>query len=493
MFTDKLLRRTVWPTLLVAFILLTVCITTAVWLFREQVRSAEILREDIESRRIAYELESTIDNLSLLLSSGTTKVDEVNDSINDLLSQAHDCSNKPEECRLMQRVRECFLKYHHYWEDAGRDGPMTEQEILAAVVMLEGEVLPVCHDLRDFEANQIEKSDKFHRQRVAWLARGLIAVGCIGSLVGVCLGYVVSRELRQSIYQLSVRIRDAADQLGETLPAVTLVKDGDFDRLDAQIQRLMREVENVVRQLQQREREVLRADQLCAVGQLAAGAAHELRNPLTAIKMLVQTSREEACQRGLPTEDLRVIEGEVRRMERCLHTFLDFARLPNPERRLFDLAGLVERTFSLVEGRARRQEVRLDFTPPLEPILLEADPEQVQQVLVNLLLNSLDAMPQGGSIDVECHADDEEMRLYVRDTGPGLAPEILPRLFEPFASTKETGLGMGLVVSRRIAQAHDGQLRAVNPVGGGAEFELRLPLVQRAEPVDGSVKAGVSR
>jgi signal transduction histidine kinase len=318
------------------------------------------------------------------------------------------------------------------------------------------------------------------------MAWGLAGVGGVGALAGVFLGYGVARGLRHSIYQFSVRIRDAADRLGQELPTVTLVQDGDFPQLHRQMEKLVKDIEKVVQQLQQREREVLRAEQMGAVGQLAAGAAHELRNPLTAIKMLVQTILEEAAERGLPAEDLGIIEGEVRRMERCLHTFLDFARPPRPERRPFALASVVEKAFPLLEGRARHQRVALHFAPPASPVVVEADPEQIQQVLVNLVLNALDAMPGGGKLDVElCPPAEGHVKLRVRDTGPGIPPPLMPRLFEPFVSSKETGLGLGLVVSRRIAEAHGGSLGAANRPEGGACFELRLPVARAVASVAG--------
>jgi len=210
------------------------------------------------------------------------------------------------------------------------------------------------------------------------------------------------------------------------LPTVILTEGGDLHHVNEQMQGVVREIERVVEQLQQREREVLRADQMVAVGQMAAGVAHELRNPLTSIKMLVQANREEAEAHGPPAEDLQMIEQEIRRMERCLQTFLDFARPPKPERRPVSLAMLVDRTFALVEGRARKQHVTLHCTHPTTPVIVEADADQMQQVLVNLALNALDAMPRGGSLDVSLGAPVHgQIELRVRDTV--LVRALLPR------------------------------------------------------------------
>ncbi len=226
-----------------------------------------------------------------------------------------------------------------------------------------------------------------------------------------------------------------------------------------------------------RERQLVRAEQMAAIGQVAAGVAHELRNPLTSIKGLVQVNLREADARGLPAEDLRVIEHEVRRMERTLRTFLDFARPPRPDRHRLDPAEVVDRVVALVGGRARKQGVTLRVLRPAAPAPVDGDQDQLQQLVLNLVLNALDALPHGGAVDVELRPPrDGWVELLVRDTGPGVAPHILPKVFETFVSSKETGIGLGLPVSRRIAEDHGGSLTAYNLPAGGACFALRLPV-----------------
>jgi signal transduction histidine kinase len=223
------------------------------------------------------------------------------------------------------------------------------------------------------------------------------------------------------------------------------------------------------------DQKMRRAEQMMAIGQVAAGVAHELRNPLTSIKGLVQVNLREAKRQGLPADDLAVIEHEIRRMERTLQTFLDFARPPQPNRQALLLEEIVFRVFALVSGRARKQSVALEHQ--LQPgVWVLADADQIQQLLLNLVLNALDALPGGGTIAVEVSQDDDQhVELSVRDTGPGIAPHILPKVFETFVSSKETGVGLGLPVSQRIAVDHGGTLSAYNSPGGGACFVLRLP------------------
>ena len=226
----------------------------------------------------------------------------------------------------------------------------------------------------------------------------------------------------------------------------------------------------------QRERYLQRAEQMMALGQVAAGVAHELRNPLTAVKGLIQVNLRGHAVGTLPAEDLSVIEHEIRRMERTLQNFLDFARPPQPDRRPLNLTDAVGRVFAVVSGRAKKQQVELRLLQPDVPVEMEADQDQIQQLLLNLVLNALDAMPDGGAVEVDLRPPvDGFVELYVRDTGPGIAPHVLPKIFETFVSSKETGVGLGLPVSRRIAEDHGGNFSVYNLPGGGACFIVRLP------------------
>ena len=234
--------------------------------------------------------------------------------------------------------------------------------------------------------------------------------------------------------------------------------------------------------------EALRAEQLAAVGQMAAGIAHELRNPLMAMKILVQAAAE-ASPPNLADRDLLVLEEEITRLERSAETFLDFARPPEIERRTFDLRQLVGQVLDLVLPRAGREGVRISCeSPEDQAITIRADMGQVRQVLLNLFLNALDAVPEGGSISVEIETAEDAtdggpgwVTVRVRDTGRGLPSELGSKIFEPFVSTKPTGIGLGLSICKRIVESHGGQIEAVNRPEGGAEFTIRLPAISRAE------------
>jgi len=224
-----------------------------------------------------------------------------------------------------------------------------------------------------------------------------------------------------------------------------------------------------------REKEALRAQQMATLAQLATGVAHEIRNPLTSIKLLIQANRAKLESSGLPGEDLELVEQEIRRMERSVNSLLDFARPENPERVTTSLQSIIERTQTLVEGRAAKQNVTITIEAPEQAVLVFADPEQIQQLLLNLVLNALDAMPEGGILFLNIEDTDTEAILTCRDTGPGIREDVMKHLFRPFVTTKKSGIGLGLGICQRIAESHGGSLNAANHPEGGACFELRLP------------------
>jgi two-component system sensor histidine kinase HydH len=479
---NRVFVRVAGPTIFVSLVLLVSCTAVAVYLHGQQRVTADLFGENVRSREVAHDLEVNFKDLLLVLEAQTPRtaanpaVIALHEQIRASLDEARRWADKQPEQSLVEAIATAFGQHEQLWRSAAESTKGLDAETFRALVQkIRGDALPKAIQIGEFNEDQINQSEAAHQRAVRQMSWGLAAVGVFGSIAGIVLGYGVSYSFRRSIHRLNIRVRDAADKLGRELPAVTLSDEGDLHSLHEQMQGVTHEIEQMVQRLQQREREVLRAEQMAAVGQLAAGVAHELRNPLTSIKMLVQKGRKQAGAAGLSADHLQIIEHEIHRMERCLQTFLDFARPPKPERRPTDLATLVERTSSLLEGRARHQRVRILFNRPPQPVTAEVDADQVQQLLVNLSLNALDAMSSGGCLTFEITELPGKVELRTIDTGPGISDEMLCHLFSPFVSNKETGLGLGLVVSRRIAEEHGGSLTAYNRPEGGACFTLIVP------------------
>jgi signal transduction histidine kinase len=448
-------------------------------LFLNQVHRnvSVVLNENVRSTEAAEDLEAAIRDLVRLLHArgdnpnNLTEVADQNQKAAEQLARAEDLANLEGEKRLVPQISAGLQRYFAAWN---------KQDYDAALKELEQKVLPDCVALRKFNLDQIVKSEEKNQAIINPLLWGIVGVGVGGSLGGLVLGYTMARRLRRSIGQLSVSIRDAAGRLNRELGSVTLKEEGDLPALHRQMEQLHAEISRTIEQLQQREHEVLRAEQLAAVGQIAAGVAHELRNPLTAIKMLVQTGLEGLPPTGLAAEDLAVIEQSIRRMEQYIQIFLDFARPPRSERRRADLVEVVRRAAALVEGKARRQKVTVTLDVPDHVVPAAFDPQQIQQVLMNLLLNALDAQPRGGLIDVEVEPADGVATIRVRDHGPGIPAEIRSRLFEPFVTSKPDGVGLGLSISKQFVEAHGGKIRVENAANSGTVVTFTLPAEEEA-------------
>ena len=271
-------------------------------------------------------------------------------------------------------------------------------------------------------------------------------------------------------------MQDVAQRLDRDVATVSVVADGDIQNLDRQLQYIIRRVEEAAESFRQQQRELYRAEQLAAVGQLAAGVAHEIRNPLTGVKLLVEAALRAKNSKPLTTDDLRVIHREIGRLEQTVQGLLELARTPHPQPVLCDLREVVRQATELVRVRADQQHVAIALRLGEEPVLASVDRGQLHKVLVNLFLNALDSMPLGGNLTVSLEAPPgKAVSLTVTDTGAGILPEILPRLFTPFTTTKATGTGLGLSISRRIVEEHGGRISASNRPEGGACFAISLP------------------
>jgi two-component system, NtrC family, sensor histidine kinase HydH len=509
--TRRLSLKLLAPTVLVSLLLVGTCVAGVLYLNWLHVTSSRIHTENVESTQAAAQLETTVSELLVLLRSNRQDPDALAEHLPGhlgrlrvLLDDCEHLANLQREQQLVKEIDNGLTDYLTHWQQRGRSlaalaarmiGLLASEsspqplvtisaltvgrtvEDAALATLLDDKVLTPCRELRLYNLSQVGSSDRANADLVNRLTWMLLAVGVGAPLGGLVLGYAVARSLYQSMCQLSVHIRDAAGRLSGEVKPVTLETPDDLQDLSRQMQDVLKEIERVVEQLQQRDREVQRADQLAAVGQVAAGVAHELRNPLTSVKMLVQNALEEQQVSGLPREDLAIIEQEVRRMESCIQTFIDFARPPKTERRRTDLLAVVRRALALIDGRAQRQKVVIKTDLPPGPVDVLIDAEQIHQVLLNLLLNALDVLPQGGQVELYVRPElgGTGVTVRLRDNGPGIAPEMQQRLFEPFVSSKETGLGLGLSICRRLLEAHGGAIHGCNAASGGAVFTFTLP------------------
>lgn len=229
------------------------------------------------------------------------------------------------------------------------------------------------------------------------------------------------------------------------------------------------------REITRLRRQVAEAAHLAAVGRLAGSVAHEVRNPLSALRGLVQFLAKGAEPGSRQSEMAGLAVSEVDRLERVVSGLLEYTR-PRPPRLLpLDLAESIQGTLSLVGDDPRAQGVEIGLALPPDLPLVQADPDQVRQVLLNLLINALEALNGRGRLDITIRVEKRSIWVEVADDGPGLPPGQAEQVFDPFFSTRERGSGLGLAIARRIVEAHGGRIQAANREGGGALFSFSLP------------------
>ena len=252
---------------------------------------------------------------------------------------------------------------------------------------------------------------------------------------------------------------------------------------------------HVIRDITQRRRveEALqRAEQLKMVGELAAGLAHEIKNPLAGIKGSIQVLVETA---SIAEEDrsliLKAID-EIKRIDILLKSLLNFAKPPKLHLMATDVNDLLDKAValslkhpSLSPGGSKTINVLKDFDPDLQEIM--ADPMQLQQVFLNLMFNAIEAMPKGGALAVKTFLDDSDnvLRIAISDTGKGMEPQMLDQIFQPFFTTKRKGSGLGLSICQRLVDQHEGTLSVESAPGKGTVFTILLPVRKAAEKQKG--------
>lgn len=389
----------------------------------------------------------------------------------------------PDDAQLAETIEQDYARYRRR---LGLDrlppptGPMGEVARWSDDHHMAELLLP-CRELADQQRDRMNAGLARTETQTAWAGRVLVGLGLAGVLAGLLSGYATARGVTRRVAQLSVRVQAVQAQLNQDVGAMTVEGPPHFGELDIQLDQVVNRVRDVCRRLQEQERDLLRAEQLAAVGHLAAGVAHEIRNPLTGIKLLLQAAVRAQNPTALTPDRLQLLLQETARIERTVQGLMDFARTPPSDRRCHDLRDLVAEAGRIVRGRADAKSVVLRVGTAETPLFSMVDRDQFLSLLTNLLFNAIDAAPPGGAVDVETGAaPNDRVAVQVMDTGPGIDPSVADRLFTPFATTKPTGTGLGLTLARRVAVDHGGTLTGRNRPGGGACFTLTLPAMEGA-------------
>jgi two-component system sensor histidine kinase HydH len=463
------------------------CLASTWYINRLQSDMAQAVRHDVARMEAAEDLQILLRQLRLHLlveKAGPTKKrqEEVEIDRRKLLTALAIVQSESESEDDVQLFATIDKGYRDYEAGLAVDASPISTKDLSAEDLIKwsdahhiSDLLIPCRVLAERQLERMHQSLERSETQTTWAGRVLLGLGLAGALGGVLTGYATARGLTSRAARLSVRVQAVQAQLDQEVGEMTV--DGpSIEDLDIQLDRVIGRVKEVCQRLQDQERGLLRAEQLAAVGHLAAGLAHEIRNPLTGMKFLVEAALRPTNPSLLEVEDLRLIRQEIIRIERTIQGLLDYARTPPPNRRRHDFRVLLAEASGIVRGRAEAKQVDLHVDVPSEPLSGNVDRDQVLSLLTNLLINAVEAAPPGSRVEmVATAAAKGTVRIDVNDSGPGIDPTIADRLFTPFTTTKPTGTGLGLTIARRVAQDHGGTLAATNRPEGGARFSVTFP------------------
>jgi signal transduction histidine kinase len=480
-------------TLVVVVLLLTVlCGLGALFTAREMERlMGTMVSRNLPSLQAASELRNALQRqrglvAAYMLDDGrlawVNDLDLIKPSLERSLVEAKRAARTDEERRILGTLDQVYRSYDQERDKAialYHDGRRAEARdlLLGDVSRLSDEAYDLCRQLVD--ANGRYMNDSLHQghQRVRSLALSL-AVGIgLALLLSATLILVVFRSLLLPVRRLAKDARAHTDH-----PTAERKEPfaNELHELEYYSRTLMSDMTRTRTDLAESERLLLGAEKLAAVGKFAACAAHEIRSPLTSIRMWLYHLKQPGTSREEVQSSCRVLEEEVGRLEELATSFLQFSRPPSLHLAPEDVNTVIDGTLELVRERLHDKRLRLRRIngTVLPPIM--ADAHQLRQVLLNLIANAADASPEGGEVRIVESSGPgpdgrNEVLLRIEDDGPGVSETVRKRLFEPFVTTKPNGTGLGLAVSSSIMQNHGGRLALESEDRPGATFAVHIP------------------
>ncbi|MBF0452487.1 MAG: histidine kinase [Candidatus Magnetomorum sp.] len=333
-------------------------------------------------------------------------------------------------------------------------------------------ILDRCEVYKANQSNKVEEARNTIRNRLKGLrfsyvmiSMSVIALLCIMTFI---LTHQILRPIRV-LTQKAERDRNAFTGKENELKALSLSVDW-----------LIKDIDHKDNELEKNRENMNQAEKLAVVGKLAAGTAHSIRNPLTSVKM-----RLFSLNRSLPLtpsqqDDFNVISDEIRHIDSVVTNFLEFSRPPKLNIQPVNIHELAENTANLLKYRFNSYHVDFKMTVSQTLPDIDADPDQLQEIFVNIIVNACEAMPGGGLIIFKAEAENDQIFpcvvINIIDNGPGIPEHIQDKIFQPFFTTKKEGTGLGLSIVARIVSEHGGTIDLLSEEGSGSIFSIKLPV-----------------
>ena len=270
---------------------------------------------------------------------------------------------------------------------------------------------------------------------------------------------------------------------GEDPPSLSVTGQDEIGILRRSYYRLLQRIREDEEERERSQRSLLLTEKMVAIGKLTAGMAHEINNPLGGLLNCIYHFKKGVQSIDKRLEYLDLMEDGIKRIQRVVTNLLEYARNPNLERSATDFGSLIEKTLSLLDYQIRKGRIAIEKEIPENLPSVEMDRDQMGQVLVNIFLNALQAMQEGGTLKVKAEVVGEQIRMAISDTGKGIPEDILPKVFDPFFTTKgeEKGTGLGLWLSQGTVERHGGTIQINSDGKEGTTVNINLPLYSKLE------------
>jgi len=402
-------------------------------------------------------------------------------SFSDWMTTARGTARSDEEHAILQRLDNVQRAYASRRDevvelyDAGKREE-ARQLLLGDVMTRHDEAYELCEDFIDANQRLVDATTAGIRKQVERVAIVMIADLAVMSCLGLALLWLFFRGVIFPLRRLAAEARTAA---GEPAFASTDPRDDDMRELGQYVKVLMADVAETRSDLEQSRTRLAHAEKLAAVGKLAASVAHEIRNPLTSMKMWVYSLRRSLDQNPDSQHKLDVVSDEIVRLERIVKNFLEFSRPPQLNMSRQNVDRLLDKTLELVQQTLSERRIRVIRHEGQDLPEIMGDEEQLRQVLLNLINNALEAMSQDSEIYFSTarsvRGGREMITVSVKDTGPGMPEDVRARVFEPFFTTKEGGTGLGMCIAASVMARHGGSLELRKTDSHGTEWVIWIP------------------
>ncbi len=393
------------------------------------------------------------------------------------LRRARQYTDSDEQRKALNEIESQYIRYSHSRDEIIRlysTGKLEEGFNLQKNTRAQFfKIIDLGRQFRKIFEDGIAQVRQKTRERAA-LVNGLAMAALLSVvIIGGVLAYILIKGILEPIRQLALG-PDAprADEVGNEVKA-----------LSARFQNLIKDVDQTKTKLKLSREHLEQAEKWALVGKLAAGVAHSIRNPLTSVKMRLFSMERTLSLAPSEKEDFEVIAEEIKHIDTIVNNFLEFSRPPKLKMQKVSPSDSVDMALQLLKHRLDSHDIEVEVERHARLPRIQADRDQLKEVLVNLIVNACESMVQGGTIRIkEEESTSEELGpvvvINVTDDGPGIPESIQSKLFQPFFSTKEEGTGLGLSIATRIIEEHGGWLDLKSAEGEGSSFIITLPVTE---------------